>query len=176
MTWRATDECGNYSECVQTITVLKLVHSGLIIKQGSCPAPLNPSSKGVMLAVLPGQPDFDVTRIDLSTLLLSRADCIGGAAAPNNGPPGPSIRFQDLNHPYDGPGPCSCNANQRSDGLTDLVMKFNTDELASALELDSFPPDAIVEVVLSGTLDDGCEFIAADCLRIVPSGGRQYDY
>jgi len=170
-TWRATDECGNHSECIQTIIVLKLAHSGLIIKQGACPAPLNRSSHGVLPVVLPGEGDFDVARIDLSTVLLSRADCIGGAAVPNDGPPGPPILFQDLNHPYDGPGPCSCSVNQSSDGLTDLVMKFRTDDLVSALELDSLPPGTVVEVVLSGTLDDGCEFTAHDCVRIVGRGG-----
>ena len=145
--------------------------AGLIIKQGACPAPLNRNSHGVVPVVLPGEVGFDVTEIDLSTVRLSRADCGGGGVAPNNGPPGPPIRFLDLNHPYDGVGPCSCNVNQSSDGLLDLVMKFRTDDLVSALALNDLPEGAVVEVVLTGTLGNGCAFTATDCVRIVPHGG-----
>lgn len=31
----------------------------------------------------------------------------------------------------------------------------------------------IVELVLTGTLDDGCEFTAFDCVRLLPPGGGQ---
>jgi hypothetical protein len=171
-TWTGTDASGNSSSgCLSMITVLKLVHSGLIIKQGACPAPLNRNSHGVVPVVLPGEVDFDVTQIDLSTVRLSRTDCVGGSVAPNNGPPGPPIRFRDLNHPYDGGGPCSCTVNQSSDGLLDLVMKFSADDLVTALELNDLPEGAVVEVVLTGMLDGGCNFNASDCVRMVPHGG-----
>ena len=169
-TWTAADACENANSCVQTITVLKRVHGGIIIKQGACPAPLNRNSHGVMPVLLPGDVDFDVSEVDLSTVRLSREDCVGGSVAPNNGPPGPPIQFKDLSHPYTGSGPCSCNVNHSSDGIMDLSMKFRTDDLVDALELNDLTPGDLVELVLSGTLADGCEFIAFDCVRIVPQG------
>ncbi|MHC4991907.1 MAG: hypothetical protein ACYTGC_13100, partial [Planctomycetota bacterium] len=59
----------------------------LIIKQGACPAPVNPNSNGVVPMVLTGDVDFDVTQIDLASLELSRCDGAGGSVAPNDGPP-----------------------------------------------------------------------------------------
>ena len=168
--WTATDACGNANSNGQTITVLRLEHSGIIIKQGACPAPLNRNSHGVLPVLLPGDVEFDVGDVDLSTVRLSRVDCVGGSVAPNNGPPGPPVQFKDLSHPYTGAGPCSCNVNQNSDGITDLSMKFRTDDLVDALELDDLLPGELVELVLSGTLADGCEFIAFDCVRIVSQG------
>ncbi|MHC4065012.1 MAG: hypothetical protein ACYSUI_11000, partial [Planctomycetota bacterium] len=168
-TWTATDECGNPSACDQAVGVLKAVRS-LIVKQGACPAPLNRNSHGVLPVLLTGDLDFDVAEVDLSTVRLSRADCVGGAVAPNAGPPGPGSRFKDLNHPYTGEAPCSCNEYQTPDGITDLSMKFRTDDLVEGLELNDLLPGAIVELVLTGTLLDGCGFMAGDCVRLIPPG------
>ncbi len=168
-TCTATDACGNAASCDQTLTLLKRPAS-LIIKQGACPAPLNRSSHGVLPALVTGDVDFDVTQIDLSSLRLSRADCVGGSVAANDGPPGPPILILDLNHPYVGPPPCSCNADQTGDGLDDLSLKFRVDDLVEALELDALPDGAIVELCVTGTLADGCEFRSCDCVRLVPPG------
>jgi hypothetical protein len=169
-TWVSTDECAELSvECVQTITVNKQTPS-LIIKQGACPAPLNRSSHGVIPMVLTGDVDFDVTEVVQATVVLRRADGEGGVVAPSPGSP-PGFQFKDINHPWTGEGACSCNEDQDSDGIMDLAMKFRTDDVVDELGLWDQPPGAIVLFLLTGELADGCEFIAIDCMRIVPGGG-----
>jgi hypothetical protein len=143
----------------------------LIIKQGACPAPFNPGSNGVLPVLLTGEENFDVYQVDLSSLYLTRADGMGGAVAPLNGPPGPGIEYKDLNHPYVGPGPCSCQEDNSSDGIMDLALKFSTDELVEVLEMEGLPPDGQLLLVLWGTMLDGSPFIAQDCIRIVPADG-----
>ncbi|MEE8130168.1 MAG: hypothetical protein V3T48_07770 [Vicinamibacterales bacterium] len=172
-TWTATDRCDQSDSCVQTITVLKLVQT-LIIQQGACPTPLNRNSRGVFPVLLVGESDFDVQDVVLSTVRLSRCDCVGGSVPPSDGPPGPPVKFEDLNHPNDddvgcGPGqvPCACNDDQSSDGITDLWMKFRTNELVEMLELDDLAQGDIVVLSLSGELTDGCQFVAHDCVLII---------
>ncbi len=149
----------------------------LIIKQGACPAPLNPSSNGVTPMALVGAADFDVNDIDLSSLSLARCDGVGDPVAPNDGPPGPpGSRVIDLNHPNPDPatcqtGGCTCNDDQSSDGIDDLHLMFNTDEMAAAFDLDPEPVGSIITLVLSGELNDGSAFTASDCIRIVGGGG-----
>ncbi len=57
-----------------------------------------------------------------------------------------------------------------ADGIDDLSMKFRTDEMVEALELDALPGGAVVELVLSGSLLDGTPFLAGDCILILPPG------
>lgn len=70
------------------------------IKPGSCPNSFNLGSHGVLPVALMGTPDFDVTQVDLSTLLIERNDGVGGAVAPNEGPPGPHTVFEDIATPF----------------------------------------------------------------------------
>jgi hypothetical protein len=76
--------------------------------------------------------------------------------------------FEDVATPFDGEG-CECH-DLGGDGIDDLSMKFRTDELVEALELDTLPGGAVVELVLSGSLLDGTPFVAGDCIVIVPPG------
>gem|GEM_PF-2110801 len=140
----------------------------LDIKPGSCPNPLNRASHGILPVAVVGSETFDVTAIDVYSVGLSRADGIGGAVAPNEGPPGPHSTFEDMATPFEGE-PCDCHALE-GDGIIDLSLKFRTDDLVDVLELDDLLPGALVELVLSGTLADGGEFVASDCVRIVPQG------
>ena len=59
-----------------------------------------------------------------------------GLVGPNEGPPGPHTVIEDTGTPFDGQ-PCDCH-ELTGDGVDDLSMKFNTDEVVAALMLDSF--------------------------------------
>lgn len=163
--WTATDRCDQSDSCVQLITVEKVVLD-LDIKPGSCPNPLNRGSHGVLPVGLLGRADFDITTVVLATVRLSRADCVGGTVAPHEGPPGPHSVLADVGTPFAGE-PCDCHELE-GDGFIDWSLKFKTDEIVPALELDDLLPGDLVELVVSGELDDGCEFIATDCVLIVP--------
>lgn len=158
--------CYNFSQ--QLVTYSSFVVRPLVvidIMPGSCPNSFNPRSHGVLPVAIIGTDDLDVTEIDVSSVVLSRADGLGGEVGPNEGPPGPHSVFEDVATPFDGE-PCDCH-HATTDGVLDLSMKFRTDDVVAALGLDVLQGQ--VEVVVSGMLLDGTEFTsAADCLRLVP--------
>ncbi|MCZ6493692.1 MAG: hypothetical protein O6933_06390 [Planctomycetota bacterium] len=143
--------------------------STLDIKPGSCPNSFNRNSHGVLPVALVGAKDFDVNEVDLSSILLSRADGIGGSVAPNEGPPGPHSVFADVATPFEGKEPCDCH-DLEGDGILDLSMKFITDDMVEALQLDDLPAGDLIQLVVNGTLLDGTPFSASDCIRLVPPG------
>ena len=111
---------------------------------------------------------FDVADVDLDSILLSRADGVGASVAPHEGPPGPHTVIDDVATPFDGE-PCDCH-EETGDGIVDLSMKFQSEQLVSELLLDDLPSGALVELTLTGTTLDGTEFQANDCIRLVPPG------
>jgi hypothetical protein len=140
----------------------------LDIKPGGCPNSFNRDSHGVLPAALLGGTDFDVTMIDVPTVQLARADGMGGSVGPHEGPPGPHSVFEDVATPFDG-DVCDCH-ELGGDGVMDLSMKFKTDEVVAALQMNDFDPGALVEFVVTGNLLDGTAFEARDCVRLVPPG------
>ena len=141
----------------------------LDIKPGSCPNPLNRNSHGVLSVALLGTTDFDATTIEVSSVRLSRADSVGGEVPPNEGPPGPHSVFEDVATPFEGQ-PCDCHA-LGGDGIIDLSMKFRTDDVVEALELNDLGNGDLVELIIAGLLVDGTEFTSAgDCILTVPQG------
>ncbi len=142
---------------------------GLDIRPSGCPNPLNRNSHGVLPVAVIGSPDFDVTLIDISSVLLWRADGVGGPVGPNEGPPGPHSIFGDVATPFDGEA-CDCH-DLSGDGVVDLVMKFRTDVVVEGLLLDELNHGDEIELVVTGTLVGGAEFTTAgDCILIVPQG------
>lgn len=144
-------------ECDQIVT--------LDIRPGGCPNPLNVKSRGVVPMAIVGSETFDVTDIDIESLVLSRADGIGGVVAPLLGPRGPGAMIEDVATPFAGEL-CACQ-ELRGDGIDDLSLKFSNSDLVEVLELDSLPRQTIVTLTLSGTLFDGTAFTASDCMTIV---------
>ncbi len=140
----------------------------LDIKPGSCPNPLNRNSHGMMPAAILGTDDFDAAQIDVSSVMLWRADGIGGSAAPNEGPRGPHTVLEDVGTPFDGE-PCDCH-ELGGDGVVDLLMHFQTQDVVEALEPDDLPPGMFVELTVTGVLLDKTPFTANDCIQLVPAG------
>ncbi|MHC4317746.1 MAG: hypothetical protein ACYS1B_04295 [Planctomycetota bacterium] len=145
----------------------------LDIKPGSCPNSFNRRSNGVLPVALVGTEGFDVAQVDLATVQLSRADGVGGSVTPSEGPPGPQSVLEDVTTPFAG-DPCDCD-ELPADGIMDLSMKFWSNEVVEALELGDLSPGDFVELELSGTLLDGTEFAASDCIRLVPPGDMNGD-
>jgi hypothetical protein len=148
------------------LTTRRGVHAD--IKPGSCPNSYNRGSRGVLPVALVGAADFDVNEIDFSSVVISRADGIGGSWAPHEGPPGPHSVVEDVATPFNGET-CDCH-ELGGDGIPDLSMKFKTQDLVDALELGDLPSGDLVELVVSGNLNDGTAFQASDCVRLVPPG------
>jgi hypothetical protein len=140
------------------------------IKPGACPNTLNRNSQGVLPVAVLGTNDFDATAIDVASVRLSRADGLGGAVAPNEGPPGPHSVFEDAGTPFGGQS-CECH-DETADGLMDLSMKFRTADVVAALEFNALPPGDLVELFVTGNLLDGTPFAASDCIRLVHGRGR----
>ncbi len=141
----------------------------LDIKPGSCPNSYNRDSHGVLPVALVGTDTFDVTQVDIDSILLVRKDGEGGSVAPNEGPPGPMSEFEDTATPFEGEEQCDCH-DLEGDGILDLMMHFNTDEVVLALQLNDFSPGELVPLTLIGTLLDGKPFRSSDCIRLVPPG------
>ncbi|MHC4091779.1 MAG: hypothetical protein ACYSVY_16190, partial [Planctomycetota bacterium] len=139
----------------------------LDVRPSSCPNPFNRKSLGLLPIALVGTGNLDVAEVDLTSLLLARADGVGGSVAPNEGPPGPHSVFEDVASPFEGEL-CDCH-DYASDGILDLSLKFWTQEVREALELNALPAGATVELVVTGALLDGTAFEASDCIKLVPS-------
>ncbi|MHC4416773.1 MAG: hypothetical protein ACYS0G_16000 [Planctomycetota bacterium] len=165
---RARDVPGEYTILLTGVAFAQPeeLELALDIRPGGCPNPLSRGSGGVLPVSILGTADFDVSSIDLATVVMSRADGAGGSVAPHAGPPGPHAVIDDTGTPFDGE-PCDCHG-LGGDGIDDLSVKFKTQQMVAALELDGLPEGAEVELVVSGALLDGTLFVARDCIWLVP--------
>jgi hypothetical protein len=97
--------------------------------------------------------DFDVMDIDVDSLQLE------GVAPILSG-------YEDVAEPFAG-DLCGCTASG-PDGFLDLTIKFNTQEILSAIA-PLAGGDRVL--TLTGTLLDGTEFEGQDCVIFVGGGG-----
>ncbi len=131
----------------------------LDIQPRRCPNGIRRRTNATVWVALLATDDVAVADVDLSSLELQRMDGSGEAIAPTH------KSYKDLASPFDGEL-CSCHKLGK-DGTVDLRMKFKTRDLVDALALDSLSRGSIVELVLTGTLEDGTPLTASDCIRIV---------
>ena len=124
------------------------------IKPQSCPNPVNTRSKGKLPAAILGTEDFDVSEIDVTSLMLEgvaplRTD-IEDVAAPV-ALTGAIVECSDCGDP----GP---------DGIDDLTMKFDTQDILAAIEPVE---DGEVRVLtVTGLLTDGTAISGVDVVCI----------
>jgi hypothetical protein len=124
------------------------------IKPGGCPNAFNLKSKGVLPVSVLGTPEFDVSQINIPTVRLTGAGDGLGFVAPLEGPP----------------GPCDCH-DLTGDGIDDLSLKFDRQEMVEALGLHDVPSGQLVPLVVGGLLLDGTPFGGVDCVVIVGPPG-----
>jgi len=160
--WQATNDCQLSSECAQTITVFKPKFY-LDINPGSCPNLMDFRSRGTIRMSLVGTAEFDVTKVDVASLMLTREGYNGAAVEPM------SAVFQDTATPFETVTRSRCGCHRvGGDGIMDLTLKFSNQEVNSALLLNTVRPGANIPLIVSGNLLDGCGFAAADCMLRSP--------
>jgi hypothetical protein len=126
------------------------------IKPGSCPNPFNGKSQGSVPVAILGNAVFDVTTVDLDTVRLAGVPII-----PKH------VGLEDVSAPVGDPEDCyNCFDEQVDsvDGYLDLVVKFDTQELAAAI--GPAPRDACVVLTLTGLTLSGEPFEASDSMVI----------
>ena len=124
------------------------------IKPQSCPNPLNVKSKGVFDVAILGTDDFDVRDIDLSTVSLE-------GVAPLRS------RYKDETTPVIDGQECECRS-KKNDGIMDLTMKFDTEQIIAALGEVEDGQEWLLH--LTGSLYDGTEIEGTDCILIKKKG------
>lgn len=103
------------------------------VRPGSCDNPFNPRSLGVLPVLVLGSVELDVHEVDIATLSLSGAPALQGDVL-------------DMA----GDGGCS---SQSPDGHDDLLVKFDSAEIASSMPVPTKGAD--VTLTLAGELHDG---------------------
>lgn len=96
----------------------------LDIKPGGCPNPINVKKQGVTPVAILGTPEFDLTEIDETTLLLCGVPPIRIAWEDVAGPAASSDELLS----------CSDCETTGPDGILDLVLKWDTPELMDGVE------------------------------------------
>lgn len=157
-----------------TLDLRKSVRTvGLDISPHRCPNRVNTSGRGFLTMAVVGSVDFDVTMIDSASIVLTRADGIGGRVTPithlYSAPRESAIRDEAAS--IDG-GLCECRyPHPHSDGIADLRVGFYVTQVAEALKLGDLERGEIVTLALRGLLSDGSGFEAFDC--VVLAGPRK---
>lgn len=128
------------------------------IKPTSCPNPLNVGSKGVISVAILGTDEFDVTQVDPDTILLKGVKPLRWS-------------LEDVATPYEGDllDRNSCTI-AGPDGYIDLVFKFDTQEVATAL--GSVTDGDEILLTLTGNLFDSTAIAGEDIVWILKKGKK----
>lgn len=130
-----------------------------------CPNRISIESRRPVPVAIVGADTFDVMQIDPDSLVLRRADGVGGSVRLVAGKPGRGITIKDVATPFDG-DLCGCH-KRHGDGIDDLVAVFSMGDMAEVLQLNSARRGEQVMLTVSGLLLDGNPFEASDCILIM---------
>jgi hypothetical protein len=127
------------------------------IKPGSCPNPLNVKSKGVFPVAILGSDDFDVFTIDPASIRLEDVAPIRSS-------------YEDVATPVSNKmDDCDCTT-EGPDGYLDLVLKFETQEIVSAL--GAVYDGDVRLLTLTGEDFGGTPIEGTDCVVIIAKGNK----
>ncbi|HEX6428050.1 MAG TPA: hypothetical protein VF008_10210 [Niastella sp.] len=159
----------NSADCLGLIVALVDLPAGaapvneisvaLDVRPGGCPNPFNPDAQGVLPVAILGTADFDITKIDPSTLKINGVSLLRSA-------------IEDVATPFAGPlNDCSSCSNAGADGYADLTVKFDFPLVSATV------PDPVVgscmPLTITGNLKaefGGTPIIGTDNIVIVSKG------
>ncbi|MCH8293437.1 hypothetical protein IH992_20340 [Candidatus Poribacteria bacterium] len=134
-----------------------VIEVSLDIKPQSCPNPLNVKSNGVLPVAILGTANFDVNDIDVSTIELSGVSPIRSD-------------IEDVSTPVVNPqDECECTTDG-DDGVDDLTLKFDRQEIVAALGAVNDGDEVVL--TLTGELSDGTRIEGKDCIVILKKGKK----
>jgi uncharacterized repeat protein (TIGR01451 family) len=160
--WITCDETGpTYTEASEsTLVAGAWTPLNLDIKPGGCPNPINLKSKGVIPAAIVGCDGLDVHSIDPGSVYLTREGMDLNVAP---------LRwaYEDVATPFYGE-PCGCHELGR-DGIMDLTLKFETQDVVDAFDLDE-ARGSRVRLSVVCNLADGTPMLGGDCVLVLSTG------
>lgn len=127
------------------------------IKHTSCPNPVNIKSKGVLPVAVLGSDVLDVNEIDPNSVEIFGVQSV-------------RYSYEDVSAPADVnalPEECLCSTDG-PDGYVDMVLKFDTPEIAEAI--GEVEDGDYVILTLTGFLKDGTPIEGTDCVMIIKKG------
>ena len=152
------------SFCPEFTNPIECPEVSLDIKPGSCPNPLNTKSQGVLPAAILGNENFDVSKVDLESVQLEGVAPLRSSS-------------EDVGTPFvsvTGKADCKEDCNELGpDGYTDLTLKFDTQEVVTALgEVED--GDCLVLSLTGNLLGDygGIAFTIEDVVHILKKGNQ----
>jgi len=153
------DEVRIYNRALSADEIRQLARSvvpvAVDIKPGSCPNPLNVKDQGVLSVVVLGSPDFNVFTVDPASIRLE------GIAPLRSS-------YEDVAAPViNRVNECDCTT-AGADGHLDLVLKFDTQQVANAL--GPFSNGDIFLLSLTGEDLAGTPIEGKDCVVVVGKG------
>jgi len=161
-----------YDAGIDNVSVTLLVIPVVVdIKPGSCPNPFNHKSKGVVPVAVVGTPDFDPTTevvpesVTLEGVPVLKWEILDSTQPGDYDPADcyDCFNAEDyLNCDLDGDG---FNDAYCGDGIPDLVLYFDTQELAAAI--GEAAKGECLELSLSGILGDGATIAGSDSIVIL---------
>lgn len=124
------------------------------IKPQSCPNPINVKDKGNIPVAILGTGNFDVLKVDPTTILFEGVAPIRWA-------------FEDVTTPVAGGEQCDCTTDG-PDGFADLTLKFDAQEIIAAL--GSVKNGDELVLTITGNLINGTPIKGSDCVIIKAKG------
>ncbi len=150
---------GDVSPVLADLTVEpSLIIVAVDIHPTSCPNPLNVKSKGVIPVAILGAVDFDVTQINPASVRLEGVAPLRWALEDVAAPYLPLLGKQ---------GAYACTTDG-PDGFLDLTLKFDAQEVVSALGLVN--DGDILILSLTGELINGTPIMGEDIVKIIKKG------